>query len=117
MQTFPSATDEVTPAFLTEALRSTGTIGRDTAVAEVHHETIGEGVGIVGQLARLTLRYAGPATGAPGSVVVKLPSHLPENRAIGEHFRFYEARAGSTTRSAERSRCGPRAATGTTSTR
>lgn len=90
MHTFPSTTDEITPAFLTDALRSTGTIGRDTSVAEVHHETIGEGVGIVGQLARLTLRYAGPATGAPGSVVVKLPSHLPENRAVGDHFRFYE---------------------------
>ena len=90
MDTFPSSTDEATPAFLTEALRSTGTIGADTAVAEVHHETIGEGVGIVGQLARLTLRYAGPATGAPGSVVLKLPSQYPENRAIGDHFRFYE---------------------------
>lgn len=90
MEAFPSSTDEVTPALLTQALRSTGTIGADTAVAEVHHETIGEGVGIMGQLARLTVRYAGPATGAPGSMVVKLPSHLPENRAVGEHFRFYE---------------------------
>ena len=90
MQGFPSSTDEVTPAFLTGALRSTGTIGADTAVAEVHHETIGEGVGIVGQLARLTLRYAGPATGAPGSMVLKLPSAYPENRAVGDHFRFYE---------------------------
>ncbi len=90
MDAFPSSTDELTPAFLTGALRSTGTIGADTTVAEVHHETIGEGVGIMGQLARLTLRYGGPATGAPGSVVVKLPSHLPENRAVGEHFRFYE---------------------------
>ena len=90
MQEFPSSTDEVTPAFLTEALRSTGAIGTDTEVAEMHHETIGEGVGIVGQLARLTLRYAGPATGAPGSVVIKLPSSFPENRAVGDHFRFYE---------------------------
>ena len=48
----------------------------------------------MGQLARLTLRYGGPATGAPGSVVVKLPSHLPENRAVGEHFRFYERAKG-----------------------
>ncbi len=90
MHEVPSSTDQATPAFVTEALRSSGAIGQDTSVAEVHHETIGEGVGIVGQLARLTLRYAGPATGAPGSVVLKLPSSLPENRAVGDHFRFYE---------------------------
>ena len=28
--------------------------------------------------------------GAPGSVVLKMPSQFPENRAIGDHFNFYE---------------------------
>ena len=27
---------------------------------------------------------------ASGSVVLKLPSHFPENRAQGDHFNFYE---------------------------
>ena len=86
----PSTTDAASAAFVTEALRAGGVIGRDTAVAEVTHEPIGVGVGIVGQLARLGLRYDGPARGAPGSVVLKIPSQYPENRAIGDHFDFYQ---------------------------
>ena len=47
-------------------------------------------MGIVGQLARLQLRYEGPAKGAPGTVILKMPSQYPENRAVGDHFNFYE---------------------------
>lgn len=93
MRTAPATTDAVTAEYVTDALREGGTIGTDTAVAEVEHDPIGEGVGIVGQLARLTLRYDGVAEGAPSSLVVKLPSQYPENRAIGEHFNFYEREA------------------------
>ena len=56
----------------------------------MEHVTIGEGVGIVGQLARLQLRYDGPATAAPGTVIIKIPSQYPENRAVADHFNFYE---------------------------
>jgi hypothetical protein len=93
MPSTPSTTDDVTAGYVTDALREGGVIDRDTAVAEVTHHPIGEGVGIVGQLARLTLRYDGVAEGAPSSVIVKMPSQYPENRAIGEHFDFY-AREG-----------------------
>jgi hypothetical protein len=84
------STTDATPEFVTDALRSGGAIAADTAVAEVEHCTIGEGVGIMGTLARLTLRYSGPAVGAPSSIVLKLPSEFPENRSVGNHFRFYE---------------------------
>jgi hypothetical protein len=90
MTELPTTTAGATPAFLTEALREGGVIGADTAVAEVAHEPIGVGVGIVGQLARLQLRYEGQALGAPGMVVLKMPSEIPENRAVGDHFNFYE---------------------------
>ena len=90
MGAIPIRTTDATPEFVTEALRSGGAIAADTAVAEVEHCTIGEGVGIMGTLARLTLRYSGPAVGAPSSVVLKLPSEFPENRGVGNHFRFYE---------------------------
>ena len=93
MPSAPATTDQVTADYVTAALRAGGTIGADTTVAEVDHEPIGEGVGIVGQLARLTLRYDGVAAGAPSSLVVKMPSQYPENRAIGDHFDFY-AREG-----------------------
>ncbi len=86
----PERTEDATPEFVTEALREGGVLGPDTTVAEVEHEPIGVGVGIVGQLARLALRYDGQAAGAPGSVVLKLPSQFPENRAVGDHYNFYE---------------------------
>ena len=90
MTELPATTADASPAFMTDALREGGAIGADTAVAEVAHEPIGVGVGIVGQLARLQLRYEGPAKGAPGMVVLKMPSEYPENRAVGDHFNFYE---------------------------
>lgn len=86
----PHTTQDADAAFVTAALREGGLIGSTSAVAEVEHDTIGEGVGIVGQLARLQLRYDGQASGAPGTVILKLPSQYPENRAVGDHFRFYE---------------------------
>ena len=86
----PLTTEEATPSFVTAALRDGLAIGQDTRVAELEHEPIGVGVGIVGQLARLSLRYEGHAAGAPGTVVLKIPSQYPENRAVGDHFHFYE---------------------------
>lgn len=86
----PATTEEATPSFLTDALREDGVIDADTRVAEVDHEPIGAGVGIVGQLARLQLRYEGRAENAPSAVVLKLPSQYPENRAVGDHLNFYE---------------------------
>jgi hypothetical protein len=86
----PEQTIDASADFVTAALRDGGVIGPDTRVAEVEHEAIGVGVGIVGQLARLTLRYQGEAAGAPGTVILKMPSQYPENRAVGDHFNFYE---------------------------
>ncbi|MGA7759664.1 MAG: hypothetical protein WCA57_17625, partial [Ilumatobacteraceae bacterium] len=86
----PTATEEASAEFLTAALRSSGVIEVDSSVAEVEHDRIGEGVGLMCELARLTLRYRGPARGAPSSVILKVPSNFPENRNVGNHFRLYE---------------------------
>lgn len=86
----PISTEAADAGFVTAALREGGVLGSDSAVAEVSHETIGEGVGIVGQLARLSLRYEGNAAGAPGTVILKIPSQFPENRAVGDHYDFYQ---------------------------
>lgn len=90
MTEVPATTADASASFLSDALREGGVIDAGTAVAEVDHEPIGVGVGIVGQLARLQLRYEGDARGAPGTVVLKMPSEFPENRAVGDHFNFYE---------------------------
>jgi hypothetical protein len=86
----PLHTEDVSPEFLTAALRGAGVVDADTSVAEVEHQPIGVGVGVVGQLARLSLRYRGEAAAAPQSLVLKIPSAFPENRAVGDYFKFYE---------------------------
>ena len=68
----------------------------------------------MGQLARLTLRYSGQP--AHRAAWWWLPSHLPENRAVGEHFRFYEREGRFYEQIGGRSRSARPAATGATST-
>jgi hypothetical protein len=86
----PTRIQDTTAEFMTAALRSTATISDDAEVAEVDVDQIGEGVGLMCTLARVTLRYRGPARGAPSSVILKVPSELPENRHVGDLFNFYE---------------------------
>jgi hypothetical protein len=77
----PASMNAVDAGWLSEVL------GAD--VAAVDKVTIGEGVGILGELARCTLTYAAGSSG-PETVVAKLPSPYAENRAVATHFRFYE---------------------------
>lgn len=96
----PAGPDALTAEWLTDALRSTGTI-REAAVAAFEREILGEGEGFVGQLARVTLQYDRPEDGAPRSLVAKFPSSNAQNRAAGEmaslydhEIRFYDDLAG-----------------------
>ena len=85
----PRGPHDLTPEWLTEALRRSGTIG-SAAVTAVDKEVIGEGAGFMGQLALLRLRYDRPEEGAPQTLVAKLPASAPENREVAMFFRFYE---------------------------
>lgn len=90
MSSVPLTTEDASPAWVTDMLRSTGVIAAGTSVVELDHERIGEGVGLMCTLARLSARYDGPCDGAPPTMILKIPSILPENRAVGDHFGFYE---------------------------
>jgi hypothetical protein len=85
----PAGLDELTPEWLTHALRQTGTI-TDATVESFELKAIGEGAGFRGQLAQVALRYEGSDAGAPRSLVAKFPSDVPENRDGGNLFHFYE---------------------------
>ena len=54
------------------------------------YEVIGEGVGVLGQLARVRLQYDKPEAGAPDTLVGKFPAAAQENRDLANLFRFYE---------------------------
>ena len=69
----PAGPQELTPQWLTHALRQTGAIEGAT-VRSFDAETIAEGVGLIGQLARVKLHYDGPEAGAPASLIAKFPA-------------------------------------------
>ena len=82
----PETPDALTPDWLTAALRRGGVLA-DQRVVDARAEVLGEGVGFLGDLLRLTLHYDRPQ-GLPASLIAKLPKL--ENRAMGELLGAYE---------------------------
>ena len=75
----PSGPDEITPEWLTQALRSTG-VATESQVTSVTSDMMAAGQGFAGQLARLEPTYASREEGAPTSIVAKFPSAHPPTR-------------------------------------
>lgn len=81
--------EELTPEWMTAALRESGVI-RDATVISTVSEPVGAGAGFIGQLARVALTYDRAEPDAPASIIAKLPTLDPGGRGIGNLFRFYE---------------------------
>jgi hypothetical protein len=85
---FPAAVEDFTAEYLSTLLRDAGRLTTGS-VATVSSEPIGAGVGIVGQLARLTVSYEGDAGDLPSNMVVKFPSPYPQTKDIAQFYGFY----------------------------
>jgi thiamine kinase-like enzyme len=85
----PTRVDELTPEWLTHALREGGLLG-EAKVSSVRHETLSEGKGFIGQVFRLHLGLEPAESGAPHTLIAKLPTTVRENRAVGELLGAYE---------------------------
>ncbi|MFM7535581.1 MAG: phosphotransferase [Acidimicrobiales bacterium] len=85
----PATIADVSAPWFTAVLRDSGAIGTDDAVVGFETEQIGQGIGIMGELFRASLRYDGAA--GPASVIVKLPSPFEANRAQGLALGMYDA--------------------------
>lgn len=85
----PAGPETLTPAWLTWALRSTGTI-TDAMVTSCNIEILGKGKGFTGQVARIGLDYDINAASAPASLIAKFPPLDPNMRAALNHYRLYE---------------------------
>ena len=81
----PERLEELTPAWLTDALRTGGHLDSGRVV-DVHPEELGEGKGFLGDIARLRLDYEGEP--GPRSLIAKIPKLA--NRAMGELIGAYE---------------------------
>jgi len=90
---FPVSAEDVTPAWLTDVLRSSGAIGVGHEVATVAVSRLGAGAGFMGSVARLTLTYSGEPGGV-SSVVVKSAAPEPEMRELVRGYRNYEREVG-----------------------
>jgi hypothetical protein len=88
----PGTTADVSADWLEGVLHSDGAIGTDVRIVSADVEELGEGVGMLGDLARVRLRYDAEGAG-PDSVVVKLPTVADVNRKRGMTFGFYEREA------------------------
>ena len=82
----PERLDDLTPEWLTAVLRESGELAPSARVTAATRETLGEGEGFLGDLARLTLDYEGEA--GPATMIAKLPKLA--NRAMGELLGAYE---------------------------
>jgi hypothetical protein len=87
----PANPAAVTAEWMTEVLHKSGALATESTVASIDIEPLGAGVGVMGELARIHLTYAGNHETAPATVIVKSPSPFEENRAQGVALGMYEA--------------------------
>ncbi|MCH8901478.1 MAG: MMPL family transporter, partial [Chloroflexi bacterium] len=86
----PSGPQEITPEWLTDALRETGAIKQATVTSFDMEPDIAAGTGFLGKLARVKPQYDRQEEGAPQSIIAKFPTPSAEWRAMADGFRFYE---------------------------
>ncbi len=79
---------DITPAWVEGVMRGSGNLEDGITVTSVSTERIGEGVGILSILQRVTPTYSG-ATKAPKSLVVKYPTDDPVQRGTADALVFY----------------------------
>ncbi|MCY1671547.1 phosphotransferase [Novosphingobium sp. SL115] len=87
MADFPTQPGDVEMAWLEQQLAQAGVLG-DARVVDMAWQSIGTGQ--VGDTARFTLTYDGPAPGAPVSVAAKFPSHDATSRQTAASFSLYK---------------------------
>ena len=88
----PTDISELTPSYLTEALRRSGHLSNGE-VLSVDASPLGAGVGFVGQLARLQLGYEGDRGELPSTMIAKFPIGDPMAVYIAQMYGFYRTEA------------------------
>jgi len=83
----PTTSGEIDAAWLNTVLSDEVRAGG--RVVDVTAEIIGEGVGLLGEVARLTIRYEDAGPGAVTTMISKLPTANDGMRHIGNVFGFY----------------------------
>ncbi|MGE0600918.1 MAG: phosphotransferase [Dehalococcoidia bacterium] len=89
----PAGVAAITVDWLNEVMAPSLPAG--TRIESFDSTRIGEGVGFLGELARVRPAYSGAgAADAPASFIVKLPTQVPEPRGMAAVLGFYEREIG-----------------------
>ncbi|MCH7642798.1 MAG: phosphotransferase [Chloroflexi bacterium] len=88
----PQTAEDITPEWLTLALRDGGVPGAGI-VKSVSFEEIGQDLGFASTISRGTIQYEGDSAGAPATLVAKLPSAHESTRAIVNRLGLFEREA------------------------
>jgi hypothetical protein len=86
----PKGPEALSSEWLTAALQSGG--ATNARVASFEYEPIAAGVGFLGKLGRLRLRYAEDGEGLPRTLVVKQPTQDAKSRQLAMMFRLLLSR-------------------------
>jgi len=86
----PTTTADVTAEWMTDALRSSGTIPSDASVSAVSTDPAAAGIGFMGEVGTAELTYDRDLPAAPSKVIIKFPTQSPEVKAIMRPTRVYE---------------------------
>ncbi len=83
-----TSADDLTPAWVTDLLRSTGDLDAAAEVAVVEVTPFGGAESMVSSLLRVAVTYEGPSEG-PSSLIVKLASTNADMRFLAGMLQFY----------------------------
>lgn len=84
----PRRPEEISPEWLTAVLRDSGALGAGR-VAALHQRRLGGVEGFLSRVVRVDLRYEGEASGAPASLIVKLPPAAGAYRDFGDELHAF----------------------------
>ncbi|MEZ5596914.1 MAG: phosphotransferase [Pseudomonadales bacterium] len=87
--TLPAMPAGLTPDWLTAVLHDAG-IGTTNTITAAERSQVGDGVGMMSELSRLTLTWSTPDASLPASLIAKYASTNPMNRQAAGSFHVYE---------------------------
>ncbi len=86
----PHLPDGFTPPLLTDVLQTAGVLPSGVAVNSVTHAQVGEGTGMMSEVAALSVTYTGNDRRLPSSYIAKFASQVETNRQVALSYHLYE---------------------------
>lgn len=89
MAVLPASPTALSADWLDASLHESGVLATSHET-DAQHEVVGEGTGVFGQLARISLGYDTREDGAPSTLIAKMASAADANRELGNQIGLYE---------------------------